>query len=115
MKKCCRTPAFRKWPQKTGALSRLTRRSSFSSGGGQFTADLFLFAKVSEEESTALQRPTPAIVAFPSEEEEGDGEHRGDADTHGDHDILADTRNQSEISSAVNVSVFTVTGWPNRI
>ena len=107
----CRKHNFRRQIHEPSIKGRTSSTAhSPGGGGGQFTADLFLFAKVPEEESTA------AIVAFPIEEDDDEDEHPGgDTDTHGDHVLPANARNQSKIRCAVNVSVFTVKGWPNRI
>ena len=61
---------------------------------GQFTADdLFLLTKVPEEEEAA----SPAIVAFPSEEEDHPGRE-------------VDARHQFKSNSAVKVSIFVLHG-----
>ena len=108
----CRKHNFRRQINEPSIKGRTSSTAHSPGGGGQFTADLFLFAKVPEEESAA------AIVAFPIEEDDDDDEDEhtgGDTDTHGDHVLSANARNQSKIRCAVNVSVFTVKGWPNRI
>ena len=66
---------------------------------GQFTADdLFPLTKVPEEEEAAVS-PAPAIVAFPSEEEDHPGEE-------------LDARHQFKTNSAVKVSIFVLHGGP---
>ena len=78
------------------AHSRMLRRV------GQFTADLFLLTKVPEEEEAAASS-APAIVAFPSEEED----HPGGK---------VDAKNQFKTNSAVKVSKRVGDAWwSNRI